>query len=107
MEARDPSWCAHYRGRGTCTAGPCYLEPSCQTDRPLEGWPTELRARRYLWAFEPAALEVETELEHLTAVDAVVERVISAHEHREGHLERLHRILNRALLERELEALPF
>lgn len=36
----DPSDCAYFRGVGKCSMG-CYTEPSCQTDRPEFGWPSE------------------------------------------------------------------
>lgn len=36
----DMSGCAYFRGVGTCSFG-CYSEPSCQTDQPEFGWPSE------------------------------------------------------------------
>lgn len=36
----DLSGCAYFRGVGTCSFG-CYDEPSCQTDEPEFGWPSE------------------------------------------------------------------
>lgn len=36
----DLSSCPYYRGEGKCESG-CYSEPSCITDRPLKGWPSE------------------------------------------------------------------
>jgi len=39
-EPEDMSGCAYFRGKGTCSYG-CYSEPSCQTDEPLDGWPSE------------------------------------------------------------------
>jgi hypothetical protein len=36
----DLSDCPWFLGTGTCSYG-CHDEPSCQTDRPREGWPTE------------------------------------------------------------------
>ena len=39
----DLADCPYYRGEGTCQSG-CSSEPSCITDRPEEGWPSE-RAR--------------------------------------------------------------
>ena len=40
----DDSDCPHFQGTGTCNAG-CHSEPSCETNRPRNGWPKEqLRA---------------------------------------------------------------
>lgn len=36
----DLSSCEYFRGVGKCTML-CYSEPSCQTDRPEFGWPSE------------------------------------------------------------------
>lgn len=36
----DLSQCPYFMGTGQCSSG-CYSEPSCQTDRPLNGWPKE------------------------------------------------------------------
>jgi hypothetical protein len=36
----DMSSCDYFRGVGKCSMG-CYTEPSCQTDRPEFGWPSE------------------------------------------------------------------
>ncbi|QWT30023.1 hypothetical protein SEA_TUNATARTARE_151 [Streptomyces phage TunaTartare] len=36
----DPASCPYFRGVGKCDSG-CYTEPSCQTDRPEFGWPSE------------------------------------------------------------------
>jgi hypothetical protein len=36
----DLSSCPYFQGTGTCSFG-CVTEPSCQTDRPDEGWPSE------------------------------------------------------------------
>ena len=30
--------CDYYQGVGSCSFG-CHEEPSCMTDRPMEGWP--------------------------------------------------------------------
>lgn len=46
----DLTDCPYYRGTGTCGYG-CRDEPSCYTDTPINGWPSErpkfwlLRAR--------------------------------------------------------------
>ena len=39
----DLSSCPYFQGTGTCESG-CYSEPSCFTDRPSEGWPSEAKA---------------------------------------------------------------
>jgi len=39
-QPEDLSGCAYYQGKGTCSYG-CWEEPRCQTDEPLEGWPSE------------------------------------------------------------------
>jgi len=36
----DLSHCPYFKGTGQCSSG-CSSEPSCQTDRPLNGWPKE------------------------------------------------------------------
>lgn len=43
--AQDLSRCPYFKGTGYCRSG-CQTEPSCQTDRPLGGWPSEVRAKR-------------------------------------------------------------
>jgi hypothetical protein len=36
----DRGLCPYFRGEGTCMGG-CVSEPSCITDRPADGWPSE------------------------------------------------------------------
>lgn len=39
--------CDYYRGRGKCSMGGCYTEPSCVTDSPsAKGWPMEIHVVR-------------------------------------------------------------
>lgn len=40
----DLSGCPYYRGVGICAYG-CYSEPSCITDEPRHGWPSQRRSR--------------------------------------------------------------
>lgn len=38
-QPEDLSGCAYFRGVGQCSYG-CWEEPRCQTDEPIEGWPS-------------------------------------------------------------------
>lgn len=40
VEEGDLSGCPYFQGTGYCESG-CTTEPSCMTDRPAEGWPSE------------------------------------------------------------------
>lgn len=42
-ESPDLSGCDYFRGKGSCSVGGCWTEPRCQTDMPLDGWPSRRR----------------------------------------------------------------
>lgn len=56
--AGDLSDCDYFCGTGTCSAGAScgyFGEPSCMTDRPLDGWPSErnlVGRLRWVWKGE-------------------------------------------------------
>lgn len=59
-EVSDLSACPYFQGVGQCASG-CNSEPSCQTDRPHEGWPME-RVRAALAAWDAQGTENRAEV---------------------------------------------